>query len=67
LFDVYYDYNKVRKVNTRKRKMLNIIEINDYNMQVTPKKVRELIQYGKFLTKKEIRREKLKILNGNTL
>lgn len=47
--------------------MLNIIEINDYNMQVTPKKVRELIQYGKFLTKKEIRREKLKILNGNTL
>lgn len=63
LFDVYYDYHKTKNLDIRRRRLLNVIEVNDYTMQITPRKVRELIEFGKLLNKKEIRREKLKKLN----
>jgi hypothetical protein len=65
VFQISYIKHNTRKwkKDIRKRKLIKDFEVHDYNMQITPKKIRELIEYGKFLTNKEIRREKLKKIN----
>jgi hypothetical protein len=65
VFEVSYIKNNTRKwkKDIRKRKLIKDFEICDYNMQITPRKVRELIEYGIFLSKQEQRKYKLKRLN----
>lgn len=72
IFEISYISHNTRKwkKDVRRRKFLKEIDIHftstdDYlnNMQITPKKVRELIEYGHFLSKKEIRKYKIMKLN----
>lgn len=63
LFDVYYEHHKIKNIDIRRRKLIKDFKVPDYRMQITPKIIRYLIEYGKFLSKQEERKYKLKKLN----
>lgn len=65
LFEVSYVKHNTRKwkKDIRKRKLIKEFNIPDYIMQITPKVIRYLIEYGKFFSKQEERKYKLKKLN----
>ena len=65
IFEISYIKHNTRKwkKDIRKRNMLFEYRLSDSNMQITPKKIRELIVYGHFLSKQEERKYKLMKLN----
>lgn len=69
IFEVYYVKHNTRKwkKDIRKRTLIKEFVIPDYNMRVTPKTIRYLIEYGKFLSKQEERKYKLKKVNEKNI
>jgi len=60
LFEVYYEYNKRKDEETRKRKFIKEFEFN--NVTITPIQVRELILNDNLLSNQTIRKIKLKCI-----
>ena len=77
LFDIYYEFNERFKKSIRKRRILKEYNIRDFceegvnfsDLIMTPKLVKRFIEYkpgtGFLITKKYLRKKKLKILNEN--
>jgi len=65
VFEISYIKHNTRKwkKDIRKRKMMFKYDVSDPNLQITPKKIRNLISYGHFLSKQEERKYKLMKLN----
>jgi len=61
LFEVYYDYNKKKESEIRKKKFIKDFELNTISA-ITPIQVRELILKGTLLSNQTVRKLKLKCI-----
>jgi len=63
IFEVYYDYHKIKNIEIRRRRFLKDFEIKDYGAIITPMQVEEIIICNHLLNEQSIRRRKLNKLN----
>jgi len=61
LFEVYYDYNKKKESEIRKKKFIKDFELITISA-ITPIQVRELILKGTLLSNQTVRKLKLKCI-----
>ena len=64
IFEVYYEYNKRKNVEIRKKKFIKEFELNTIS-SITPIQVRELILHGTLLSNQTIRKLKLKCIENS--
>ena len=63
IFEVYYDYHKIKNIDIRRRRFFKDFEIKDFSAIITPMQVEEIIRYDHLLNEQSIRRRKLNKIN----
>jgi hypothetical protein len=67
IFEIYYDYHKIKNIDIRRRRFLKDFEIKDYSAIITPMQVEEIIRCNHLLNAQSIRRRKLNKINKLSL
>ena len=63
IFEIYYDYHKIKNIDIRRRRFFRDFEIKDYDAIITPMQVEEIIRCNHLLNEQSIRRRKLNKIN----